>query len=282
MDIKEIQNKIQQKIEDADLILIGIGNELKTKREKKEIYQQKDKEQMFKENSENKAINNQEFYERCLLVYQKIQGKKSNRALLNLANILQKKNYFVISTNVDECLYLSGFRYIVSPCGRERFFQCSENCSNLTWENDTYLKELFSESKGQENFSEIMEAESTDFSKEKWNFLLPKCPKCGKLADFNKINLNRKELYCEHYLPEWKKYMKWISGTLNKKLLLLEFGVDFTYPQLIRWPFERTTLLNQKAFLIRVHKSLSNVPEELKERAESIAVDSRELLETIC
>lgn len=282
MDIKEIQNKLKQKIEDADLILIGIGNELKTEKEEKEIYQQKGKKQIFKENLENRAVNNQKFYKRCFSVYEKIQGRKSNQALLNLANILQNKNYFVISTNVDECLYLSGFRYIVSPCGRERLFQCSENCSNLTWENDTYLKQLFSESEGQQILSEIMKAEKTDFSKEKWNLLLPKCTKCGKFADFNKINFNKKELYCEHYLPEWEKYMKWLSGTLNKKLLLLELGVDFIYPQLIRWPFEKTALLNQKAFLVRVHKSLSNIPEELKERAEAITIDSKELLETIC
>ena len=36
--LKEIQNKLKQKIEDADLILIGIGSELKTEKENQQIF----------------------------------------------------------------------------------------------------------------------------------------------------------------------------------------------------------------------------------------------------
>ena len=74
--------------------------------------------------------------------------------------------------------------------------------------------------------------------------------------------------------------MKWLSGTLNKKLLLLDFGSDFEYPQLIRWAFERTALLNQKASFIRVHETFYSVPKELEERAEVFAVNSKQLLES--
>lgn len=278
MDIKEIQGiqeKIRQRIEDADLVLVGIGSELETDREEKKETYQESKKQIIKESLAEVEIDYKEFYKRCLSMYQKMQGKKSNQALQMLADMLRNKNHFVISTNVDECLYLSGFRYIVSPCGRESLFQCSENCSNLSWENSAYLQELFSGKDGDIILSEIAEGGTEEFLKEKWNMLLPKCPKCGKPADFNRIHLNRRNLYCEHYLPEWKLYMKWLSGTLNKKLLLLELGTDFSYPQLIRWPFERTALLNKKSFLIRVHENLSNVPEELKGRAEAIAINSR-------
>lgn len=249
--------------------------------ERKEICNGGSKEQIIRESLKNIKTDYKEFYRKCLSVYQKMQGEKTNQALWNLANMLQGKNYFVISTNVDECLYLAGFRRIVSPCGRESFFQCSDNCSNQAWENQTYLQELFSKKKGQDIFSEITEEKTDTFSKEKWKDLLPRCSKCGKPADFNRIHPNKKNLYCEHYLPEWESYRKWLSCTLNKKLLLLEFGTDFTYPQLIRWPFEKTALLNQKAYLIRVQENLSNIPEELKGRAEAIAINSRELLESI-
>ena len=43
-------------------------------------------------------------------------------------------------------------------------------------------------------------------------------------------------------------------------------------------PFEKTAMLNQKAVLFRVHKSLSQIPDTLKEKAVSIAADSVEFL----
>lgn len=138
---KEIQQRIQQKIKDADLVLVGIGSELETDRE--ELYPRGSKEQIITQNQADTESDCKEFYKRCLSVYEKTHGRKVNQAFINLASILQGKNYFVISTNVDECLYLSGFRYIVTPCGRESLFQCSENCSNMVWENKAYLEKFF-------------------------------------------------------------------------------------------------------------------------------------------
>ena len=48
---------------------------------------------------------------------------------------------------------------------------------------------------------------------------------------------------------QWDAYMKWLSFTLNRNTLLLELGEDFSHPSLIRFPFEKTAMLNQKAFL---------------------------------
>lgn len=69
---------------------------------------------------------------------------------------------------------------------------------------------------------------------------------------------------------QWDKYMKWLSGTLNKKLVVLEFGVLLTKPNVIRWPFERVVMLNEKATLIRINNSIPQIPSELSEKAISI------------
>ena len=45
-------------------------------------------------------------------------------------------------------------------------------------------------------------------------------------------------------------------------------------PSLIRWPFEKTVMLNQKAFLFRVHRQFSQIPEEIKEKAVPVAESS--------
>ena len=71
------------------------------------------------------------------------------------------------------------------------------------------------------------------------------------------------------YLPMWDKYMKWLQGTLNKNLCILELGVGFGHPTIIRWPFEKIGYLNQKAEFFRIHHSLYQLSEELQNKGIS-------------
>ena len=73
---------------------------------------------------------------------------------------------------------------------------------------------------------------------------------------------------------EWNAYTYWLARTLNRKLTLLELGEGFWHPSLIRWPFEKTTLINKKAYLYRIHKTLYQITDELDGKAEGIAMDS--------
>ena len=71
-------------------------------------------------------------------------------------------------------------------------------------------------------------------------------------------------------MADWERYRKWLSCTLNKKLCILELGVGFQYPSVIRWPFEKTAFLNNKASFVRVNSKFFQLSEELKGKAISI------------
>ena len=43
----------------------------------------------------------------------------------------------------------------------------------------------------------------------------------------------------------WETYTKWLQGTLNRNLVILELGVGMELPQLIRFPFEKVAYFNQ-------------------------------------
>ena len=43
--------------------------------------------------------------------------------------------------------------------------------------------------------------------------------------------------------------------------------MGLSYPSVIRLPFERTALFNQKAVLVRIHSKLAQAPEELAGRS---------------
>lgn len=71
--------------------------------------------------------------------------------------------------------------------------------------------------------------------------------------------------------PErWNSYLNWLTATLNHKLLILELGVGFGRPQIIRWPFEKTLLFNWKAKMIRVNGKFPQLPEDTGERGMAV------------
>ncbi len=91
-------------------------------------------------------------------------------------------------------------------------------------------------------------------------------------AGFPKDRICEPLLYGE--VPEdhvdWIRYTKWLQGTLNHDLLILELGVGLSRPGIIRFPFEKITMINQKSSLIRIHAHLYQLPEELAERGHSV------------
>ena len=68
----------------------------------------------------------------------------------------------------------------------------------------------------------------------------------------------------------WDKYLHWLSFTLNQKLCVLELGVGFAHPQMIRLPFEKTVYFNQKARYIRVSEKFPQLSAEIADRGIAV------------
>lgn len=207
------------KINDADLILIGIGKEF----------------EINKYQCEKRAID----------------------ALVELKNHLEGKNYYMITICTNSILKCAGLseERMVSPCGNLELKQCSNQCDGslqeLT-EDDLYRLEECIKSGNEPIFG--------------------KCPLCGGEMVLNNIYAAS---YDENgYLENWKLYTKWLQGTLNKKLYVLELGTDLSFPTIIRWPFEKVAYFNQKAEFFRVNAELYHMTEELKDKGVAIAQNS--------
>lgn len=134
----------------------------------------------------------------------------------------------------------SRIQRIVAPCGNETWRQCSAGCTKDIWEPGEIPDDI--------------------------------CPHCGAPLTGNTVEA---QPYIEEgYLPQWMHYGQWLSHTLGEELVILELGVGFSKPGVIRFPFEKTTYFNQKAYLYRVHQKFSQVPQELSGRAAGIEDDS--------
>lgn len=240
-------NKVQeiiQLIDDAECILIGIGNEFDPFLEA------------------NKEVHLMNFEDDMNYVEQlKKDRAKQERVLLSLKKLNQlisHKNYFIVDLTIHGLIHQVDFQEnrIVSPLGDFDFLQCENGCSNDLYQSSYVFGKDTS-------FEEIMKLYEQQHYR---------CPNCHEPLSFNHY---RKEHYIEErYLEEWKQYQLWVQNTLNKKLLVLELGVGMEYPHIIRFPFEKMTFFNQKAFLYRVHHSLYQVASELKERSFGVAKHS--------
>lgn len=82
----------------------------------------------------------------------------------------------------------------------------------------------------------------------------------------------------EYEGKQWDLYNRWLSATLAKKLLIIEAGEGFVNPNVIRWPFERITMINNKASFMRIHSELAQIPAEIQNKAKSINKNAFEFL----
>lgn len=175
--------------------------------------------------------------------------EKSEDALAaynNLADKLNGKNYFVVSLCMDDIIFSSNLKKdkIVAPLGGYMKKQCPDACTHDLYE-----------------VSETV------------------CPKCGKELIFN--NILAENYVEEGYLPMWEKHKKWLTGTLNKKLCILELGASLRFPQIVRWPFEKICFLNEKAYFIRVNEKIPQLSADISGKGESYKQNSVEWLKML-
>ena len=186
--------------------------------------------------------------------------RKIVEAYNRLAKLLEGKNYFVVSLCTDDLIFDSALdaAKIVTPCGGFRAMQCMKECV-------TDQEALVSD----ENVMNAL-LESIDNCGGDLNAVdFPVCAECTKPLWFNQISApDYKE---EGYLEQWQLYTKWLQGTMNRNLCILELGVGMQFPQVIRFPFEKVGYFNNKAKFFRVHSRLYQLTEELKDKGTAIA-----------
>ncbi len=231
---KAMEQKIVDIINDAEMILIGIGEEFAPE------YPAQDTDAGL-----------EPFY-RSSCYEQLPDDHEVIRAYDRLRELVGAKPYFVVTMNTDDLIFRSKLErdLIVAPCGSMAKMQCGEHIVEAKEIRDRVLK-------------------AGDRS-------AAVCPVCGKPLQFHTIET---EGYLEEgYLPQWEKYTKWLSCTLNRKLCILELGVSFRFPQVVRWPFEKVAMYNRKATLVRVNSRFPQLTEEVAEKGISVLASPVEFL----
>lgn len=252
-----------RQMEDADMVLIGIGEEFNNIKKVRQDEKYNECRQKLEQTVEEWLIP-------ALNLYFESSNSDTLEVLQKFADLLEKKNYFVVSVSTNDLIRKVVWREkrLVMPCGGSELKQCINKCENsltpVTDENRDAIKEYII---GLQNNTE--------------NRLdIGKCPVCGNPMVLNNIYVEKYDE--EGYLDQWQLYTKWLQGTLNRKLLILELGVGMQCPSVIRWPFEKVAFFNQKASFWRVNENLYQLSEEIKEKGTSISQNAIDWLRDLC
>lgn len=240
--------EILAEIRNADMVLVGLGEEFDDTGRLRDCSEYLKGKELLQESEYSWLI--PAWNEYCSARMKDIVSP----ALKKLADILRDKNYFVVVTATDNRIAAASWRKgrLVMPCGTTGRKQCTEDHSHMVEDVTVKEKEQLNDS-----FSELFEGYfPSDGMAE-----LTRCSQCGAAMVLNHIYT---ENYNEQgYMEQWRIYTKWLQGTLNHRLLVLELGVGMRFPSVIRWPFEKITYFNNKAFFIRVNEKLYQLTEEL-------------------
>jgi hypothetical protein len=73
-------------------------------------------------------------------------------------------------------------------------------------------------------------------------------------------------------------YADFVNRAFTGRLVLLELGVGFNTPGIIRWPFERIAQRHPNARLVRVNLQDARVPGSIGDRSISLPEDLARVL----
>lgn len=113
--------------------------------------------------------------------------------------------------------------------------------------------------------------------------MVPKCPVCGGRMNMN-LRIDQYFVQDEEWYIAEKRFGDFLSEAISsgRKTCLLELGVGFNTPTIIRFPFEKLTRENEQISLVRLNLNEAVIPEHFGARAVGINVDMQQSIEDIC
>ena len=197
-----------------------------------------------------------------------------------LYELIQNKDYFVLTTNVDHCFQNAGFdkRRLFYTQGDYGLFQCSKPCCQKTYDNESVIREMTAAQGFTANADNTLRLPEGAVPKMTVPpELVPHCPVCGRPMS---MNLRADSTFVEDggWHEATGRYKDFLRKYQSQKMLILELGVGMNTLGIIKYPFWRMTAENPKAIYACVNFGETYVPEEIAKRSVCINADIGEIL----
>lgn len=193
----------------------------------------------------------------------------------DLYELVKDRDYFVLTTNVDHCFQKAGFdrNRLFYTQGDYGLFQCSGPCCQKTYDNESVIRRMV-EAQGYviSESGTLSLPEGTVPEMAVPSELVPYCPKCGRPMS---MNLRSDDSFVED--EGWHRaagrYSDFLRRHRNGKVLLLEAGVGFNTPTIVKYSFWRMAYEWEKAVYACLNYEEAFAPDEIKKKSICINGD---------
>lgn len=174
----------------------------------------------------------------------------------DLCQLLQGKDFFVLTTNVDHLFQQNGFKtaQMFYTQGDYGSFQCSRACHDEVYDNQQQIERMVH---AQQDMKIPMA-------------LVPICPKCGAEMD---MHLRKDDTFVQN--AQWyaacERYDQFVQSCADKAVVYLELGVGQNTPAIIKHNFWRQTYRNPHATYVCINQGEAYAPDEIA--ARSLCID---------
>ena len=270
--------RFQEALESADAVIIGAGAGLSTSAGM--TYSGERFERNFSDFREKYGI--RDMYSGGFYPFQSLEeywAWWSRQILLNryekapkpvydqLLELVQNKDYFVLTTNVDHQFQLAGFdkKRLFYTQGDYGLWQCSKPCHQQTYDNEETVRRMAAEQRDMKVPTE----------------LIPRCPRCGRPMTMS-LRIDDTFVQDEGWYAAAGRYEDFLRRHQGQKLLFLELGVGGNTPVIIKYPFWKMTMQNRKATYVCINQEEAYLPGEIQAQSVVIAADIGAVLHTVC
>ena len=149
-----------------------------------------------------------------------------------LLRVLEGKDFFVITTNVDHQFQLAGFPKdrLFYTQGDYGLWQCSLPCHAKTYDNYETVKRMVEEQHDRKVPSE----------------LVPRCPVCGRPMSMN-LRADDTFVQDDGWYEAATRYNTYLREHSGGNVLFFELGIGANTPGIIKYPFWQMTAANPQA-----------------------------------
>ena len=183
-----------------------------------------------------------------------------------LLGLVEDKDYFVLTTNVDHQFQLADFdkKRLFYTQGDYGLWQCSLPCHQETYDNEAVIRQMVKDQKNRKI--------PTD--------LIPRCPKCGRPMTTN-LRCDDTFVQDEGWYRAAERYQDFLRRHRRGRVLYLELGVGGNTPAIIKYAFWRYTAENPKATYACVNLGEAWAPREIAGQAICLNGEIGAVLDTI-
>ena len=200
-----------------------------------------------------------------------------------LLKLVQDKDYFVITTNVDHRFQVAGFdkKRLYYTQGDYGLFQTADGRNGKTYDNEEWvMKAMEAQGFVRDEDGVFQVPENGELKMRIPTELIPKCPDDG--SDMT-MNLRADDTFVqdEGWYAASERYSDFLRRHKNMKVLFMDAGCGFNTPIIFKVPFWQMTESWPDATYACLNYGQAFAPDEIKSKSICINGDIGEILEKL-